>query len=102
MSETKCNYQSKVTVTEVREALGQAECHHCGIAAADLMARGELLEVCGEEIGSDLVTGTRILKAIALCPSCHRRSHLDANRQHNPCQIKARNSRESACAVFEG
>ncbi|TMV10348.1 hypothetical protein FGK63_04625 [Ruegeria sediminis] len=94
MSSIECNYQRKVTAKEYSAALAEAQCSHCGISSKDLMRRGELLEVCGEELYSDIASGERVLIPIALCPSCHRRHHQDAQRMHNPCQIKARHSRE--------
>lgn len=95
MSDQKCNYQEKVSLQEVGEAFSRAQCEHCGISTTELMARGELLEVCGDEFASDLVSGARTLAVIALCPRCHRNFHKDGHGQHNPCQIQARISRES-------
>ena len=94
MSSIVCNYQRKVTLREMSTALAEAECSHCGISAEELLERGERLEVCGEELYSDLSSGERVLLPIPLCPSCHAKNHQDARRMHNPCQIKARNSRE--------
>ena len=90
----ECNYQFKLTVEDLSTALAQAVCHNCGVTTAELTSRGELLEVCGEDFASDLESGERVLVPVALCPACHKAHHLDANRQHNPCQIKARYSRE--------
>lgn len=94
MSGIDCNYQRKATLKEIREALSASQCHYCGTTTLDLMLRGELLEVCGEEFCSDIATGERVLVPIALCPFCHARNHQDANNRHNPCQITARLSRE--------
>ena len=94
MSGTDCNYKRKVTVEEVAQALSEAACQHCGVTTKELMLKGELLEVCGEEFASDIASGERALTPVALCPACHKKHHLDARRQHNPCQIKARQSRE--------
>lgn len=94
MSGTDCNYQRTVTVEELSAALAEAACSHCRATTADLMLKGELLEVCAEEFSSDIEGRERILVPIALCPACHREHHLDARGQHNPCQIKARISRE--------
>ncbi len=94
MSEMKCNYQRKVSIEELSTALAEMACHNCSVSTADLMLKGELLEVCGEEFSSDIVGGECVLSTIALCPTCHAESHLDAHHQHNPCLIKARLSRE--------
>lgn len=94
MSAVKCNYQSKVTAEELSSALSETQCHQCGVSVVELMLGGQLLEVCGEEFGSDIETGERVVTPIALCPSCHRKYHLDAGDQHNPCQIAARLSWE--------
>ena len=94
MSGFKCNYQTKVSVGEFSEALSRASCERCGVTTAELIEKGELLEVCGEEYSSDPTNGERVLTALALCPSCHRKFHQDARGRHNPCQIKARLSRE--------
>lgn len=94
MSGTVCNYQRKASVGEMTAALEQSQCNHCGISAKELMEQGKILEVCGEEFLSDIATGERVLTAIALCPTCHKLHHMDAYHQHNPCQIKARQSRE--------
>ena len=90
----KCNYQAKVSVKDVSAALSEAHCFFCHVSATELMSKGELLEICGEEFSTDIVNGERVLTTIALCPDCHKKFHLDANRQHNPCQIKARLNRE--------
>ena len=94
VSGLECNYQDKVTSTEVVEALSSAQCHHCGTTTQELTERGELLEVCGEMFGIDMDTGERIITPISLCPECHRRHHLHAERRHRPCQIEAAFSRE--------
>lgn len=94
MGDTDCNYQRKVTEAELSAALSEARCSDCGKTVAELLRGGELLEVCGEEFGSDIVSRERVLNPIALCPSCHRKHHLDARGRHNPCQIKARLSWE--------
>ena len=90
----ECNYQRKVTSEELLSALAVATCHHCEISAKDLLLTGDILEVCAEEFASDIANGQRVLVPIALCPSCHQKHHLDACGNHNPCQIKARFSRE--------
>lgn len=94
MADTACNYQRIVSVEEVRCALEEAQCQHCGITTNELMSRGELLEICGEELCSDISTGKKTFITLALCPSCHKHAHQDAENKHNPCQIKARWSRE--------
>ena len=94
VSGLECRYQDKVTSKEAAEALTVAHCHHCGVTTRDLMQRGELLEVCGEMFGVDMATHERIITPISLCPECHRKHHLDANRQHQPCQVQAGFSRE--------
>ncbi len=94
MSETHCNFQKIVTPQEFAAALKGATCEHCGVTSAQLLKEGEILEVCAEEFSSDIVTGDRVLIPIALCPACHRKHHLDAHHHHNPCQIRARLSRE--------
>ena len=94
MAEFRCNYQAKITLDDMSSALSAARCHECGITTAELMAKGQLLEVCGEEFSSDITDGTRVLTAIALCPDCHTEFHRDCRGHHNPCQIKARLSRE--------
>gem|GEM_PF-3765659 len=95
MSGKECNYQSKVTTVELLIGMSDAACKHCGASAEELIVKGELLEICGEEYLSDIVTGERLLVTIALCPKCHQKNHLNAHGRHNPCQIKARFSRES-------
>ena len=90
----KCNYQDKATVQELAEALSFERCRHCSISSRELLRRDEVLEVCADEFAADLATGERFLEAFALCPECHKLHHLDALRQHNPCQLKARRSRE--------
>lgn len=94
MPDMVCNYQRKVSVEEFSDALKKAACEHCGVTSTELLQQGEILEVCGEEYSSDIASGQRVLIPIALCPTCHREHHLDAHHQHNPCQIKARISRE--------
>ncbi len=94
MADTACNYQRIVSVEEIRCALEEAQCQQCGITTNELISRGELLEICGEELCSDISTGKKTFITIALCPSCHARAHQDAENKHNPCQIKARWSRE--------
>ncbi len=89
-----CRFQDKVTTSDAAEALHMAQCHHCGVTTRELMAMGELLEVCGEVYATDLATGERVLSTIPLCPDCHRKFHLDAKRRHNPCQVSAGNSRD--------
>ena len=95
MSDWECNFRFRISLREVSEALDAAQCEHCGVTTTGLIERGEFLEVCGEEFASDLVSGERILAMIALCPKCHRDFHRDVRGQHDPCQIKARISRES-------
>ena len=90
----KCNYQDKATVQELAEALSFERCRHCGISSRELLLRDEVLEVCADEFAADLTTGERFLETFALCPECHKLHHLDAHSQHNPCQLKARRSRE--------
>lgn len=94
MEDTKCNYQRKVTEGELVTALSEERCRDCGASVKELIESGEFLEVCGEEFYSDIVTKERVLHPVALCPECHRRNHLDAAGQHNPCQVRARLSRE--------
>ena len=91
-----CNYQKVVTERERREALSLKQCECCGVTSAELAARGESLEVCGEEFMARLGGGGRVLTPVALCPTCHDANHRDAHNDHNHCQIKARQSRESA------
>ncbi len=94
MTDTECNYQQIASVEEVKSALEEAQCQHCGITTNELMSRGEVLEICGEEYCSDISTGLKLFTTFAVCPSCHERFHQDAENMHNPCQIKARWSRE--------
>ena len=94
VSGLECRYQETVTSNEAAKALEAALCHECGVSTRDLMADGQLLEVCGEEFATDIETGERIMVAIPLCPDCHRKNHLDARLKHHPCQVQARNSRE--------
>ncbi|MCU9847425.1 hypothetical protein OEZ60_05350 [Defluviimonas sp. WL0024] len=96
MAGTECNYQRKMTARELTTALSEAECRHCRVSAAALLENGEHLEICAEEFASDIMSGERVLTPIALCPACHRLNHLDAHHRHNPCQIKARHSRENS------
>ncbi|MBT8409068.1 MAG: hypothetical protein KJN93_05540, partial [Alphaproteobacteria bacterium] len=74
--------------------LADAQCQRCGVTASQLMLKGEILEICAEEFASDIESGERILVPLGLCPTCHKKHHLDARGHHNPCQIKARRSRE--------
>jgi len=90
----QCRYQLKVTAKEYAGALAEARCQRCNITAGELLVRAQTLEVCGEEFGYDIVTGEKILVAVALCPECHRENHLDSQEHHNPCQVAARLSRE--------
>lgn len=94
MSEVKCNYQVKAARVDLNHALSEVLCAGCGASVSELRARGEKLEACGEEFCSDIVTGDRVLRPIALCPACHRENHLDARQRHHPCQVSARLSRE--------
>ena len=94
MPSIKCNFQRKATSGEFSSALAEATCQRCGDSAKDLVLKGEILEVCAEEFADDIASGQRVLNPIALCPSCHEKYHLDARGNHNPCQIKARLSRE--------
>jgi hypothetical protein len=91
---TICRYQLKVTADEFAKALSEARCQNCSISALELLKRAQALEVCGEEFGYDIVTGEKILVAVALCPDCHGENHLDSHKHHNPCQVAARLSRE--------
>ena len=90
----KCNYQQKVTVKDLASALSAESCRHCGIGIQELLTRGEVLEVCAEEFAYDIEKRTQILEPVALCPTCHEKHHLDGQQQHNPCQVRARLSRE--------
>ena len=94
MSSITCNYQQIVTVAERLNALADAACQHCGISSKDLLSHCEALEVCADEFSSDIASGHREFVPIALCPSCHKKHHLDARNNHNPCQVTARDSRE--------
>lgn len=94
MSDRVCNYQKKLKVEDISTVLADAKCQHCGATASELMLKGELLEICAEEFASDIQSGERILVPLGLCPSCHKKHHLDARGHHNPCQITARRSRE--------
>ena len=94
MSVFECNYQRSMTVEEASTAFSEVLCFHCGTTTKDLMLKGDQLEVCGDEFAFDIESRERVLTPIALCPECHGRHHLDARLQHNPCQIKARASRE--------
>lgn len=94
MSLTVCNYQKIITAREIAEVGTEIVCHHCGVSARFLIPIGQCLEYCAEEFASDIVTGERHLVPIALCPSCHRENHLNADREQTPCMIKARMSRE--------
>lgn len=91
----KCNFQSKVTIEEAVAAVRPARCYRCGRTARDLTSAGEMLEICGEEHGSDIEAGTMQTFAIALCPACHRENHRGVAGQHVPCQFKARDERET-------
>ena len=95
MTKFDCNYQRRMDPAEAASALAEACCYRCGVSARALMNRGDILEVCGEEFSRDLVSWEAVLVPIALCPDCHRTNHLDGRNRHNPCQIKARLSRES-------
>ena len=91
----ECNYQDRVSVQEPAEALSSERYRHCGITSRELLLRDEVLEVCADEFAADPTTGERLLEAFALCPTCHQLHNLDAQQQHNPCQLKARCSREA-------
>lgn len=90
-----CNYQKVVTEHERRRALSFKQCENCGVTAAELAARGESMEVCGDEYMAGLGDRGRVLTPVALCPTCHEANHRDAHDHHCHCQIKARRSRES-------
>lgn len=94
MSDISCRYQRVVSPVERAAALDVGRCEHCGITLAELTQQGQTLEVCAEELGQDLATGHRVLTPVPLCSVCHRAHHEDARGTHNPCQIKARLSRE--------
>ena len=94
MSDIKCNYQKIVSIEEFSKALSEMICQHCGITTRELIARGQLLQVCAEEFSSDITSGERVMQTVALCPECHRQHHLDEHNCHNPCHVKARLSRE--------
>ncbi|WP_298563992.1 hypothetical protein [uncultured Aliiroseovarius sp.] len=96
MELSACNYQKVVTERERHEALSLKQCECCGVTSVELAARGESLEVCGDEYMARLGGGGRVLTPVALCPTCHEANHRDAHNHHNHCQIKARQSRESA------
>lgn len=89
-----CNYQRLVVVEGASAALAEGVCQHCGVRSNELAEKGEILEICAEEFATVMESGERILTPIALCPSCHAEHHKDARGHHNPCQIKARLSRE--------
>ena len=84
VSGLECRFQETVTSAEVAKALQTAQCDHCGATTRELMARGELLEVCAEVFATDLETGERVLTVIALCPDCHRQYHLEATGWASP------------------
>lgn len=94
VSELGCNYQDRVSATEIWESPSMAQCDHCGIEATELSESGKTLEICGELFGIDMGTNERVISTIALCPECHKSHHLDADRKHQPCQILAAFSRE--------
>jgi len=89
-----CDYQGVVTPREIVEALAETQCRHCGESADSLSKIGKKLAVCGEEYLSQLGREKRVLTPIPLCPDCHRDYHLDANGNHQDCQLIARQSRE--------
>ena len=92
--EMECNFQKRASEEEIHFVYTEIGCRHCGLEVSELAKQGRHLELCGEEYGTDLVTGEKVLTPIGLCNECHRLHHQDAKRQHNPCQIKARLSRE--------
>lgn len=94
MCDEFCKYQKKIPTSEYAEALSEGRCEHCGVQSANLIQRGEMLQVCVEEFSCEPTSGERHLIAIPLCPSCHEKHHQDARGRHNPCPIKARQSRE--------
>jgi NMD protein affecting ribosome stability and mRNA decay len=94
MSKSKCNFQKTVDLPDLKAALANGFCDHCGATVSELIQRGEILELCGQEHCFDYETGESIEIAIALCPTCHQANHLDAQRQHNPCHVSARRSRD--------
>lgn len=94
MKTLECNYQRKVDLPDLKTALSEGCCDHCGLTAVELAKQGEILEICGREFCFDYETGVATETPVALCPACHAANHLDANRQHNPCHISARRSRE--------
>lgn len=49
MELSACNYQKVVTERERHEALSLKQCECCGVTSVELAARGESLEVCGDE-----------------------------------------------------
>ena len=94
MKSNECNYQVRMDQSQLVEVLADGLCHHCRISVKDLLEKGEILEFCAEEYAFDIESGQQFLVPIALCPSCHVQHHRDAKGKHNPCQIKARLSRE--------
>ncbi|WP_171232443.1 hypothetical protein [Ruegeria sp. HKCCA4812] len=79
---------------ELKAALANGFCDHCGATVSKLIQLGEILELCGLEHCFDYETGESIEVAIALCLSYHKANHLDAQQQHDPCHISARRSRD--------
>ncbi|MEM8629618.1 MAG: hypothetical protein AAGF74_00135 [Pseudomonadota bacterium] len=94
MAVRTCNYQKRISAEERELAAHETSCSHCGVLLKDLVLVGKHLEVCGEEFMGDPTTGEREFTTIVLCPDCHEEHHLDANGRHNPCIVKARQSRE--------
>ncbi len=94
MSSIKCNFQKFVRPIDKLRAVVQGTCDHCEATTASLAREGKTLEVCGAEYMTDPITAEREFELLTLCPDCHRAQHLDADGNHNPCQVKARNSRE--------
>ncbi len=94
MSARECKFQRTVELPELKDALRNGVCDHCGATVSELIPLGQVLEICGQEYCFDYETGEAVEIAVALCPACHEANHLDAQLRHNPCHISARRSRE--------
>lgn len=94
MSKSTCRFCGRLSQDQRDDALRLTECHRCSVTQAELIIKGQSLEVCGEEFLWDPATNARVIAAITLCPDCHAKEHLDARSIHDPCHIKARRARE--------
>ena len=57
MSARECKFQRTVELPELKDALHNGVCDHCGATVSELIPLGQVLEICGQEYCFDYETG---------------------------------------------